>query len=65
MGNLKYKIWDKSKEEFVTAINFADGESLFLAITPDGTLIQYGEYTDHRCGEVANPENFEIIYDFT
>ena len=58
--DLTYKIWDKTKQKYVDSINFPDGETLFLAVTPDGDLIQYGDYTDHVCGEVANPENFEI-----
>ena len=58
--NLTYKIWDKTKKEYVNSIDFADGETLYLAVTPDGELIQYGNYTDHTVGEVANPENFEI-----
>lgn len=58
--DLTYKIWDKTKQKYVDSIEFADGETLFLAITPGGDLIQYGNYTDHTVGEVANPENFEI-----
>lgn len=58
---LTYKIWDKTKEKYVDSIDFSDGETLFLAVTPDGRLIQYGNYTDHRVGEVHNPENFEIL----
>ena len=58
--NLTYKIWDKTKKEYVNSIDFADGETLFLAVTPDGKLIQYGNCSDYVLGEVSNPENFEI-----
>lgn len=61
---LTYNIWDKTKQRYVNSIDFADGETLFLAVTPDGELIQYGNYTNHAVGEVANPENFEILLPF-
>ena len=66
---LTYKIWDKTEKEYVDSIRCGDGETLYLAVTPEGDLIQYGNFTSHVLGEVSNPENFEIqiketIYEF-
>lgn len=57
-----YKIWNKNSKKFVETIDFADGESLNLAITPDGDIIQYGNFTDHPTGKIENPEEYEIYF---
>lgn len=62
---MKYKIWDKTKKEFVEYIDYPLGDTMYLALTPDGNLIQYGTYTDRMCGKVNNPENYEIIWETT
>ena len=57
-----YEIWNKTAKRYVDSINFADGESLKLAITPEGDIIQYGSNTDHRIGKIDNPEEYEIHF---
>ena len=49
-----YEIWNKVAKRYVDTIDFADGESLNLAITPDGDIIQYGNFTDHQNGKIEN-----------
>ncbi len=62
---MKYKIWDKTKKAFVEYIDYPLGETMWLALTPEGKLIQYAPYSDRICGEIDNPENFEIIWKTT
>ena len=57
-----YNIWSKVAKKYVDTIDFADGESLFLALMPDGDIIQYGSYTDHKIGKIDNPEEYEIHF---
>lgn len=57
-----YEIWNKVAKRYVDTIDFADGESLNLAITPDGDIIQYGNFTDHQNGKIENPEEYEIHF---
>ena len=62
---MRYKIWHKKENKFVDCIEMSDGEILNLALTPDGRIIQYGNYTDYQVGEIQNPEDYEIIQDLT
>ena len=59
---MQYRIWSKRDKNFIDSMKMPDGETLNLALTPDGRIIQYGNYTDYQAGEIPNPEKLQVLY---